>query len=121
VKHIYENLLAIKDVSEQLQGLLLQDDMDLIFQKINERQALLDKLQDFLSASDIRSRKSLNSEIQTLIKSIFALDQKNAEEVKARISDLSNSLSALGKEKQTLKQLRSENKVRRKQIVDFLH
>ncbi len=121
MKAIYENLLELKDVTEQLKGLLLQDDMDLVLNKLAERQKLLDKLQGILSMSDNKSRKSSISETRMLIKSILSLDHKNKKEVKIKISDLSNSLSYLRKEKHSLKRLRSETKVRHKRIVDILY
>ncbi len=121
MKNIYENLLEIQNVSGQLKGLLLEDDIDMVFKKLAERQTLLDKLQGFLADVDMESRKSSNYETKEIIKSILALDKKNIKEVKARLSDLTNSLSFLEKEKKTRKRLQSATKVRRKKIVDILY
>lgn len=121
MKNMHENILEIKNVSEQLQDLLLQDDIDLVLEKLAERQKLLDKLQDFLPEADMESRRSSNSETKTIIKSILALDKKNIEEVKARLSDLSNSFFFLEKEKKTQQRLQSATKVRQKKIVDILY
>ena len=118
---LYQKLLELKETSEKVQGLLLQEDMDLVMDKLYERQKLLDGVQELLTASDISNEKRMSSEIESLIKSILSLDQNNMKEVNARLSELSNSLSYLGREKQTLKRLKSETRVRRKRIVDILY
>ena len=125
MNRVYENLLRLRDLTEEVNGLLYQEDMQCILQKLTNRQKLLDDLQESWRNSDIKSEDHQDEiefktkDIKILFKSIMAMDKKNMEVVNSKLNNLSESLTKIAKEKQTIRDIRAISK--RKQIVDFLY
>jgi len=125
LNRVYENLLRLRDLTEEVNGLLYQEDMQCILQKLTNRQKLLDDLQESWRNSDIKSEDHQDEiefktkDIKILFKSIMAMDKKNMEVVNSKLNNLSESLTKIAKEKQTIRDIRAISK--RKQIVDFLY
>jgi len=127
---VYKELLNLQTVSLEISTLLDAEKLDNIISKLKERQSSIDFLQkqdlnlkQFLSVNyeQIEQRKNVKTELNSLVQSIIEFDNKNMDGIRVSLDNMKQSLRDLGKEKETIKNMRSITEAARKQIVDFLY
>lgn len=127
---VYKELLNLQTVSLEISTLLDTEELDNIISKLKERQSSIDFLQkqdlnlkQFLGVNYQQKEQRINvkTELNSLVQSIIEFDKKNMDGIRVSLDNMKQSLRDLGKEKETIKNMRSITEAARKQIVDFLY
>ncbi len=116
---IHGNLTALHSISKELSTLLMKGEAAAVFEKIEQRGAILKDLQENSTGVDNKSRQ--NIEIKTIVNSIIDMDKKNMEVVQKKLNTISDSITNLGMELKAIKNSRSVTKKDPKQLIDFLY
>jgi len=116
---IQGNLTELHSISKELSSLLIKGDAAAVFEKIEQRGAILKELQENSPGVDNKSRQ--NIEIQTIVNSIRAMDKKNMEVIQKTLNTISDSVTDLGIVEKAIKNSRSVTMKDQKQLIDFLY
>ncbi len=116
---MYSNLTELHSISKELSSLLMKGEAAAVFEKIEQRGAILKDLQENSASVDNKSRQNL--EIETIVNSIIDMDKKNMEVMQKKINTISDSITNLGMELKAIKNSRSVTKKDPKQLIDFLY
>ena len=116
---IQGNLTELHSISKELSSLLIKGDAAAVFEKIEQRGAILKELQENSPGVDNKSRQ--NIEIQTIVNSIIAMDKKNMEVIQKTLNTISDSVTDLGIVEKAIKNSRSVTMKDQKQLIDFLY
>ena len=116
---MYGNLTELHSISKELSSLLMQGEAAAVFEKIEQRGAILKDLQENSTGVDNKSRQNL--EIKTIVNLIIDLDKKNMEVMQKKLNTVSDSITDLEKEQKAIKNSRSVTMKDQKQLIDFLY
>ncbi len=113
------NLTELHSISKELGSLLMKGEAAAVFEKLEQRGAILKELQENSAGVDNQSRQ--NIEIETIINSIIAMDKKNMEVMQKTLNTISDSITDLGMKQKAIKNSRSVTMKDQKQLIDFLY
>lgn len=113
------NLTQLHSISKELSSLLMKGEAAAVFEKLEQRGAILKELQENSAGVDNQSRQ--NIEIETIINSIIAMDKKNMEVMQKTLNTISESITDLGMKQKAIKNSRSVTMKDQKQLIDFLY
>ncbi len=116
---MYSSLTELHSISKELSSLLMKGEAAAVFEKIEQRGAILKDLQENSTSVDNKSRQ--NIEIKTIVNSIIDEDKKNMEVMQKKLNTISLSITDLGMEQKAIKDSRSVTKKDQKQLIDFLY
>ena len=116
---MHGNLTELHSISKELSLLLMKGEAAAVFEKIEQRGAILRDLQENGAGVDNKGRQ--NIEIKTIVNSIIDMDKKNMEVMQKKINTISDSITNLGMEQKAIKNSRSVTKKDQKQLIDFLY
>ena len=113
------NLTELHSISKELSSLLIKGEAAAVFEKIEQRGAILKDLQENNASVDNKSRQ--NIEMKSIVNSIIAMDKKNMEVMQKTLNTISDSIRDLGMEQKAIKNSRSVTMKDQKQLIDFLY
>ncbi|MCH8873899.1 hypothetical protein IH824_14200 [candidate division KSB1 bacterium] len=116
---MHGSLIELHSISKELSSLLMKGEAAAVFEKIEQRGAILKDLQENSAGVDNKSRQ--NIEIKTIVNSIIDMDKKNMEVVQKKLNTVSDSITDLEKEQKAIKNSRSVTMKDQKQLIDFLY
>ena len=116
---MHGNLTELHSISKELSSLLMKGEAAAVFEKIEQRGAILRDLQENGAGVDNKGRQ--NIEIKTIVNSIIDMDKKNMEVMQKKLNTISDSITDLEKEQKAIKNSRSVTMKDQKQLIDFLY
>lgn len=113
-------LTQINDITAELkQSLSQNEDWDGVIDKLKERQALIELLEESMRRLD-ESTLANAATIKAGIDAILARDSENSRQVNLRIDETSDALAQIARQRASIEHLHTISKNRRKKIVNFL-
>ncbi len=116
---MHGNLTELHSISKELSSLLMQGKAAAVFEKLEQRGAILRDLQE--NSADVDNKSRQNIEIKTIVNSIIDMDKKNMEVMQKTLKTISDSITDLGMEQKAIKNSRSVTMKDQKQLIDFLY
>ena len=113
------NLTELHSITKELSSLLIRGEAAAVFEKIEQRGAILKELQE--NSAGVDNKNKQNIEVKTIVNSIRAMDKKNMEVIQKTLNTISDSVTDLGIVEKAIKNSRSVTMKDQKQLIDFLY